>query len=100
MKTLLLFVTLSVFLTLGLAQYNCPLEGINFVGSDLGIQRDVQSWQECGKKGTSTLISTFRGLLLYFTICKCIYFIFRPILPSPSRSGLSILELGHYRCRK
>merc|ERR1712018_275686 len=48
MKTLLAFVTLSACLTLGLA-YDCPLEGVNFLGSDLTIQRDVNSWQECGE---------------------------------------------------
>merc|ERR1712018_668816 len=48
MKTLLSFVILSVFLTLGLA-FDCPMKGINFQGSDLGVQRDVQSWQECGE---------------------------------------------------
>ena len=99
MKTLLSLVTLSVFLTEGLA-YDCPLEGVNFEGSDLGIQRDVQSWEGCGKKGTSTLISIVRdfyvescGVLVYFIMYINISYIFRRIVPSPSRGGLPILDL-------
>ena len=50
MKYLLFTIILSVCLTVGLADYGCPMEDVDFQGNSVEVIEGVESWQDCGKR--------------------------------------------------
>merc|ERR1712038_2158518 len=49
MKYLLLTIVLSACLTVGLADYGCPMEDVDFQGNSVEVIEGVESWQDCGE---------------------------------------------------